>query len=65
MNFFRILLVLILMIFSKVSLADNHDQKKEELVEQLKEMYVGDVLNYGKDNQSDSADEQSDTDQSD
>ena len=38
MNFFRILLVLILMIFSKVSLADNHDQKKEELVEQVKEI---------------------------
>ena len=38
MNFFRILLVLILMIFSKVALADNHDQKKEELVEQVKEI---------------------------
>ena len=38
MNFFRILLVLILMIFPKVSLADNHDQKKEELVEQVKEI---------------------------
>ena len=37
-EFFRILLVLILMIFSKVSLADNHDQKKEELVEQVKEI---------------------------
>ena len=32
------MLVLILMIFSKVSLADNHDQKKEELVEQVKEI---------------------------
>ena len=38
MNFFRILLVLILMIFPKVSLADNHDQKKEELEEQVKEI---------------------------
>ena len=36
-----------------------------EPVEQLKTMYTEDVLNYGKDNQSDSADEQSDTDQSD
>ena len=38
MNFFRILLVLILMIFPKVSLADNHDQKNEELEEQVKEI---------------------------
>ena len=36
-----------------------------EPVEQLKEMYVGDVLNYGKDNQSDSADEQPDSGESD
>ena len=36
-----------------------------EPVEQLKTMYIEDVLNYGKDNQSDSADEQPDTDQSD
>ena len=38
MNFFRILFFFILIIFSKVSLADNHDQKKEELVEQVKEI---------------------------
>ena len=37
MNFFKILLVLIMMIFVKVSLADNHDQK-EELIEQVKEI---------------------------
>ena len=37
MNFFKILLVLIMMIFAKVSLADNHD-KKEELIEQVKEI---------------------------
>ena len=37
MNFFKILLVLIMMIFAKVSLADNHDQK-EELIEQVKEI---------------------------
>ena len=37
MNFFRILLVLIIMIFANVTLADNHD-KKEELVEQVKEI---------------------------
>ena len=36
-----------------------------EPVEQLKTMYTEDVLNYVQDNQSDSADEQSDTDQSD
>ena len=37
MNFFRILLVLIIMTFANVTLADNHD-KKEELVEQVKEI---------------------------
>ena len=37
MNFFRILLVLIIMLFANVTLADNHD-KKEELVEQVKEI---------------------------
>ena len=37
MNFFKILLVLIMMIFAKVSLADNHDQK-EDLIEQVKEI---------------------------
>ena len=37
MNFFRILLVLIIMMFANVTLADNHD-KKEELVEQVKEI---------------------------
>ena len=37
MNFFRILLVLIIMMFANVTLADNHDQK-EELVEQVKEI---------------------------
>ena len=37
MNFFRILLVLIIMVFANVTLADNHD-KKEELVEQVKEI---------------------------
>ena len=37
MNFFKILLVLIMMMFAKVSLADNHDQK-EELIEQVKEI---------------------------
>ena len=31
----------------------------------LKEMYVEDIVNYGKDDQSDSTDEQSDSDQSD
>ena len=31
----------------------------------LKNMYVEDIVNYGKDNQSDSADEQADTDKSD
>jgi len=29
----------------------------------LKEMYIEDIVNYGKDNQSDSADEQRETDQ--
>ena len=38
MNFFRILLVLIIMMFANVTLADNHD-KKEELVEQVKEIH--------------------------
>ena len=33
--------------------------------ENLKEMYVEEVLAYGKDNQSDSADNRSDSDQSD
>ena len=37
MNFFKILLVITLMIFAKTSLADNHD-KKEELIEQVKEI---------------------------
>ena len=37
MNFFRILLVLIIMMFANVTLADNHD-KKEELEEQVKEI---------------------------
>ena len=37
MNFFKILLVIIMMMFAKISLADNHD-KKEELVEQVKEI---------------------------
>ena len=31
----------------------------------LKNMYVEDIVNYGKDNQSNSADEQADTDKSD
>ena len=34
-------------------------------VEQLEKMYIEDVLSYGQDDQSDSADEQSDIDQSD
>ena len=37
MNFFKILLVIIITIFATVSLADNHDQK-EELIEQVKEI---------------------------
>ena len=37
MNFFKILLVITLMIFAKTSLADNHDQK-EEIIEQVKEI---------------------------
>ena len=37
MNFFKILLVIIIMMFANVTLADNHD-KKEELVEQVKEI---------------------------
>ena len=37
MNFFKILLVIIMMMFAKISLADNHD-KKEELIEQVKEI---------------------------
>ena len=37
MNFFKILLVLIMMMFATVSLADNHNQK-EELIEQVKEI---------------------------
>ena len=31
--------------------------------DKLKEMYIEDIVNYGKDNQSDSADEQRETDQ--
>jgi len=31
----------------------------------LKEMYIEDIVNYGKDNQGDTADNQSDSDQSD
>ncbi len=37
MNFFRILLVLIMMLVANISLADNHD-KNEELLEQVKEI---------------------------
>ena len=37
MNFFKILLVMIMMMFATVSLADNHDQK-EEIIEQVKEI---------------------------
>ena len=37
MNFFKILLVIIMTMFATVSLADNHDQK-EELIEQVKEI---------------------------
>ena len=37
MNFFKILLVIIITMFATVSLADNHDQK-EELIEQVKEI---------------------------
>ena len=37
MNFFKILLVLIMMMFAKISLADNHN-KKEELIDQVKEI---------------------------
>ncbi len=37
MNFFKILLVIVIMTFAKISLADNHDQK-EELIEQVKEI---------------------------
>ena len=36
-----------------------------EPVAKLKEMYVEDIVNYGKNNQSNSTDEQSDSDQSD
>lgn len=37
MNFFRILLVLIMMLVANISLADNHD-KNEEILEQVKEI---------------------------
>ena len=37
MNFFKVLLVLIMMIFANLSLADNHDQK-QEILEQVKEI---------------------------
>ena len=37
MNFFKILLILFLMMFSNFSLADNHGQK-EELLDQVKEI---------------------------
>tara|TARA_B100000925_G_C21641592_1_gene317475 strand:- start:4 stop:450 length:447 start_codon:yes stop_codon:yes gene_type:complete len=37
MNFFKILFAIILMMFSNLSLADNHEQKKE-LVDQVKEI---------------------------
>ena len=37
MNFFKILLILFLMMFSNFSLADNHGQKKE-LLDQVKEI---------------------------
>ena len=37
MNFFKVLLVIILMMFANLSLADNHDQKKE-ILEQVKEI---------------------------
>ncbi len=38
MNFFRILLVFIILFFANISLAENHDQKKEEILEQVKEI---------------------------
>ena len=37
MNFFKVLLVTILMMFANLSLADNHDQKKE-ILDQVKEI---------------------------
>ena len=37
MNSFKVILVLIMMIFANLSLADNHDQK-EEILEQVKEI---------------------------
>tara|TARA_B100001063_G_C16713844_1_gene529570 strand:+ start:341 stop:787 length:447 start_codon:yes stop_codon:yes gene_type:complete len=37
MNFFRVLLILFLMMFANLSLADNHSQK-EELLDQAKEI---------------------------
>ena len=37
MNFFKILLVIIIMMFTKISLADNHDTN-QELIEQVKEI---------------------------
>ena len=37
MNFFRVLLILFLMMFANLSLADNHGQK-EELLDQAKEI---------------------------
>ena len=38
MNFFRFLLVFIILFFANISLAENHDQKKEEILEQVKEI---------------------------
>ena len=37
MNFFRVLFLLILIMFANLSLADNHDQK-QEILEQVKEI---------------------------
>tara|TARA_Y100000768_G_scaffold46516_1_gene30317 strand:+ start:35 stop:481 length:447 start_codon:yes stop_codon:yes gene_type:complete len=37
MNFFRVLLILVMMMFVNLSLADNHDQK-QEILEQVKEI---------------------------
>ena len=37
MNFFRVLLILIFMVFVNLSFADNHDQK-QEILEQVKEI---------------------------
>ena len=38
MNFFRILLVFIILFFANISLAENHGQKKEEILDQVKEI---------------------------